>query len=508
MQSFMSTAAVRPSDLLLGLGGVATSPRGDKAPDGGFNHLLGLFPQLGQESLTAELAATGVAPNGMPQMPPGMMMVMLPMQLAQQMGVPPEMMPQGPPPEGMPDNAVMLPVQILPDPTDPGRMLLRLPLPSAETSLENQSRAGFESKQAMDLPVMFRTVENDGTRLSLMGVLQTATGEQTDIRIVMPSLNNMAMGGNQQAMQNSTTPLPQQAQQQSVDLPSLLTKVGATQVIIEPLGSGFAEAVAVDTTFPRAHFRSLSGGPMMPQQGNGTVGPAANPNATGAVDPIIAVKATPQTELVMPEAQSGPNHGLTEEFLKADAEKFNQALAAGSKTATAELNTLGLGSETLSRLDSAGNRLEQQMQQPVRFYDLDNKLEVLKQNPGQKIRIQLVPAELGRMELSIAANRGVVTVNVMLDSPAAKQAVERNIGRLESQLASHGIRVDNVTIGVNNSGRGESFSSQYTPYQQHNGGGYQQGGAYQRHQQFHRWQQMADIGPTDDFSRIMVNYLA
>jgi len=104
----------------------------------------------------------------------------------------------------------------------------------------------------------------------------------------------------------------------------------------------------------------------------------------------------------------------------------------------------------------------------VRFYDLDSKLDQLKRNPGQVIRIQLVPAKLGKMDLSIISHRGLVTVRLTLDSLAAKQAVERNLFQLENRLTASGIRVDNFQISVDQSSKEEHFAGHY--YSRQHGG--------------------------------------
>ena len=120
---------------------------------------------------------------------------------------------------------------------------------------------------------------------------------------------------------------------------------------------------------------------------------------------------------------------------------------------------------------------------------------------------QLVPSSLGRMELSIASNRGIVTVNLALDSVQAKQTVERNISQLENRLASSGIKVDNFHITVHQPNKNDAAGQQYHPYQQGNRSGNQQQNGYAR-QQFGKSLAQRFAGSDLNFDKVMVNCLA
>ena len=77
----------------------------------------------------------------------------------------------------------------------------------------------------------------------------------------------------------------------------------------------------------------------------------------------------------------------------------------------------------------------------------------------------MIPVKLGKMDLTIAANRGIITVKLMVNSIAAKTALESNLGQLESQLASAGIKVDNLQVTVNQSSRQESYAGYQNQHQ-------------------------------------------
>jgi flagellar hook-length control protein FliK len=157
---------------------------------------------------------------------------------------------------------------------------------------------------------------------------------------------------------------------------------------------------------------------------------------------------------------------------------------------------------SLPQLD-ANNDLSQ-----VRFYNLDQKLDQLKSNPGQKINIQLVPARLGKMELSVINHRGIVTVQLTLESMQARQSVERNLGQLERHLASSGIRVDSFQLHVNQPLRGGSFAHFQQHYDQPRDG-FNNRQDHGRQQYAQEQRQMRRFGLSDNgFAQTMINCLA
>jgi len=143
--------------------------------------------------------------------------------------------------------------------------------------------------------------------------------------------------------------------------------------------------------------------------------------------------------------------------------------------------------------------------QAVRFYDLDQKIGQLKRNPGQSIRIQLVPSNLGQMEVSIASYRGQVTVNLTVESEQARQAVEKNLTQLEHQLASSGVKVDQFQVTVNQPAKTLAFAQAEQAYQ--GSFGSRQGRGYQDSSRSQKlMQKFTPGGPS--FETVMVNCLA
>jgi flagellar hook-length control protein FliK len=143
----------------------------------------------------------------------------------------------------------------------------------------------------------------------------------------------------------------------------------------------------------------------------------------------------------------------------------------------------------------------------AQFFDLDHKLEQIKANPGTQIRIQLMPSQLGKMDLSIFSHRGLVTVKLSLGSMQAKQAVEGSLAQLESQLSAAGIKVDSFQIQVSQMSKEEATHQQYNPYSQGESSGRRHKGADRQLMNNHG--RLHNFSLSDKtFEQTMVNCLA
>lgn len=65
-----------------------------------------------------------------------------------------------------------------------------------------------------------------------------------------------------------------------------------------------------------------------------------------------------------------------------------------------------------------------------------------------KLRLQLEPAELGKLELSIAIEQDLVTAKFVAESKGVQSLIESNLPQLRSSLQEAGLRVDLLQVGV------------------------------------------------------------
>jgi len=370
---------------------------------------------------------------------------------------------------------------------------------SALQSFSGEAKAGEE----MVLPMRLRTVEQNGNRVTAEAELLTATGKEASIKLRLevggsgvrfntPVFSGESKADGNTAVETGKTPQP--------NLPRLLQNLEVKSLIIEPYsenvrGSG-------NEALPRMVPVKADGFNKQPET-QALRDFAALKNGMNAESSKVVPSVSEKGEPAGPE--NNPSR-VSPEWKAFDQLTGNRAAmhhtggetqAGGSSTGAA----MPIGESAFMSESSTENT-------GMRFYNLDSKLEQLKQNPGQKIKVQLVPARLGKMELSIVSYRGSITVNLTVESAQAKSAVERNLNQLESRLSSAGIRVDNVSLQVNQSSRNASFSAYQQQYGHHqeNPGGFDHRNARRQYQ--YRPGSQPFRSDQADFRHALVNCLA
>lgn len=374
-----------------------------------------------------------------------------------------------------------------------------LPDPSAAAT------DGETPVEKMILPMRLRTVEHRGDRITADADLLTAAGEDVSIRLQL-ELAGIRNGIQEMASYRPQYPdtMPSSATVNGkLSLPRLLTNLDVKLLVIE-------QVEAENNLTPKA---VLPGPADMPVRGAGI-----------KTLPTGTLPETTSREVYMPVP--GPDGSGS--MSARDQDAFRAGIGPDGKTSTAAMTAkpivagenvslapkqpgfdqiLAGATGTMSQAQTMSTEpLADTGAGEIRFFDLEHQIDHLKHNPGQKIRIQLVPAKLGKMELAITSHRGLVTVHLTLDSLQAKQAVERSLGHLERHLAASGIRVDSLQVHVTPPPRSAMFAQQ----QDHQAGGWharQQGGDHYRHPHDpRRWPQFSLSGPS--FEQTMVNCLA
>ena len=110
------------------------------------------------------------------------------------------------------------------------------------------------------------------------------------------------------------------------------------------------------------------------------------------------------------------------------------------------------------------------MPQPVKSAEVVNQVvEQAKVIIGQdksEMVIQLKPDHLGKLELKVVTEQGIVAAKFIAESHQVKEIIETNMQLLKDSLQKQGISVDSVSVQVGN-GNGES--QQQRSYQSRNG---------------------------------------
>ncbi len=71
-------------------------------------------------------------------------------------------------------------------------------------------------------------------------------------------------------------------------------------------------------------------------------------------------------------------------------------------------------------------------------------------NANTSIEIQLTPESLGKVQVSVEDNNGILTARFQAESRVAKEAIESNLVQFKEHLAEQGIKVDSVEVSVGN----------------------------------------------------------
>ncbi len=480
MNSGVQMAAIDPQALLLGLGGQKIP----SAPEGmpGFGELLNLSPLSTAPTTAGGKPSTIVMNSGTDadSRPGDMIPIVISGDLLSLLGQPAMSIPDpgsDVDPAQLADGPVLAGAELLsPDDGDGKTIYIRIQTPENPDSVMPMSPDDGGERQEMILPMHLRTVEHRDGRIVADGVMQTATGKDVPIRLQLQVAENplREQPADLSTLNSTESASAGNSAGGNSTMARMLADLHVEMIVVEP-------AAAETMPMPRMPYADIMGRPQI-DVGNGDAMPSPVPVDAAPVPttPVAARAATP----VMPETATMPTadgkSSASPDMPAADQDTpdvIDQIVGRdGSSTASKADGGTTPAASTLTAASGTGG--SDGSSQPssgasqVRFYDLDHKLDMVKQNPGQRIKIQLVPSNLGKMELSIVSHRGLVTVNLAVESTQAKQAVERNLSQLEQRLASSGIKVDAVQLQVNQPSRGTTFANTHQQYYQGGYGGH------------------------------------
>jgi hypothetical protein len=484
---------INPFDFILG-GGIAPaiSPTTDT---GIFSQFLSIMPQgLSENRQSAPLDIGSQSKpslsDGQGLVSLGMMPLQLPLDLARSLGIDVDPLADSSRSSGSVQSesgqALVSGELLCGKGADGDKLFLKVSTDAAAISPE----LGNQDDGTILIPVELRTVEQNGNRLIADGFLHQAAGKELPIRVrweLAGSLAGFNRVGSTAEPLFSAGIVPQAAHATDA-LPRLLENLGVNLMVIE----------TSQKPSPTNPALFLPGSALMPSHRMAS-------NAAGV-------------EIVSDPTQAVPHDGSQVGTVTIDGQ-FDADMTDAYKddAGNAKSNDSGKMLSSISRLapeapslpatnagTEAGGADSANRSSSVRFFDLDQRLGQLKRFPGQTIRIQMVPANLGRMELSIAHNRGLVTVNLAVESEQARQAVEANLTQLENHLTASGIRVDQFQVSVNQPTRQAFFALSEQAYR----------GQFGRRQDQGHWQNndpklMRRFAPPDqEFETVMINCLA
>lgn len=401
-----------------------------------------------------------------------------------------------------------------------GRISLRIPGMTSEVDGLEDGSLEQNGTQELVIPMHLRTVEQVGRKVIATADLLTAAGKETSVRIQWDLSG--CLNGNQETMETSGQTAGSLPETQPAGGPGtlsrLLNNVGATLMVIENIEA--PSSPAMPALLPGAAVVPTKSSTAKADPAAITVNPSSSSSlptaaSTVASSTVATVQAMPvETEVTMTASSTLPasDGSVVEDSLDMIETPVDDTPASATKSVDEASATPGkLPGVDSAALDSSTGitrtAASARETTAVRFLDLDAKLDQLKSTGGQKIRIQLVPANLGKMELTIASHRGLVTVTLNLDSNQAREAVQQSLPVLENRLAASGIRVDNFQVVASPSSR-ETLAASTSQTVQHDGlGGYRREGQ-DRRQEYRAPRQQYESPGDFTFNAAMVNCLA
>ncbi|MBT9548278.1 MAG: flagellar hook-length control protein FliK [Candidatus Sericytochromatia bacterium] len=104
----------------------------------------------------------------------------------------------------------------------------------------------------------------------------------------------------------------------------------------------------------------------------------------------------------------------------------------------------------------------------LRFAPLGERIRLLRQAGQSQMRLNLQPAELGRVSLQIVQKEQELHLHIFTDTVMAKELLESQIGQLKQSLMQQGLHLQQCQIEVNpehNEHSGQGFSHERPPQQ-------------------------------------------
>jgi hypothetical protein len=484
--------AASPYDMLLGFGGKLPA-QGRSSPDD-FGQLMGLFPQLQSSEISLPGMMDGLNPEMLIQqeflsLTANAEEVVIPQEVA---GLRQVLFPgtqiQSPLESELKSGQFAKADLVMMEGDENQDIFLRFKSMSDELSQGLKPEAEVSEKNTMILPMQIRTVEQNGKQLFAEAVLKTAAGEDVSVRLKLDVTGNQnrTQGEDLVYLRNEDS-----AARHVKQLPELFRDLNVKLVAVEGI-EGNAQEIA-KPALPRAVVELM------------------NPKSIKDAKLGITKETLPEVEsLEANPKDTGLKNGPVSNGLQ--NKSFGSGITAENSTFEKlnsrifETQVLTSSEGTSSVSNNQGSVDQKLSTSAVKFFDLDFGLNQLKQNPGRKISVQLSPARLGTMELSIANHRGHVTVNLVFESMQAKQTVERGLAQLERQLSASGIKVDTFHLHVNGPTKGESFAGHQHHFYQGDSGRHQQGQRYYRDMN-EKTQNPINLSG-ESFDRIMVDFLA
>ncbi len=135
----------------------------------------------------------------------------------------------------------------------------------------------------------------------------------------------------------------------------------------------------------------------------------------------------------------------------------NDETANGGTKEDSGKDNLSFADKVIQNITEAVSRTTENFSQVAEVYKVDgadiirqmmDAVKVNLSNDMQSIEIQLTPEHLGKINLSVVANNGVMTASITTQNETVKAVIESQLVQLKEQLNNQGIKVQDVEVTV------------------------------------------------------------
>ena len=157
-------------------------------------------------------------------------------------------------------------------------------------------------------------------------------------------------------------------------------------------------------------------------------------------------ESIPANESTFAEAVESPNAGtddVEEVSLRAKPENRTQSTLGRS----VERNFSGRSTQSATQAQATAT-MRQEMLNKLSAAEVPGHVSSMVFRNQEQARLQLHPAELGRMNLELQVKAGEVQLKVAVESAAAAAEIQSQLGQLKEQLQSQGLRLGDVSVDV------------------------------------------------------------
>lgn len=148
------------------------------------------------------------------------------------------------------------------------------------------------------------------------------------------------------------------------------------------------------------------------------------------------------------QSMSGSNSGLQDmansgEVIEADGMEFQvKAESSGAAATSSNAQSTVVAKSPSFMLSSQPTDAEQAQN----MKEVVSQANLLVKKGGGEMKIALNPEGIGQVNLKVAVQDGQVSVEMVTESNEAKKILEKGLGDLKANLASHKLNVDNVKV--------------------------------------------------------------